>query len=116
MGIKRSALALLAAAAIGVLLAAASSTPAHAEFAIAVAPPRFELEAKPGEHLRRTLEISNAGGRTSNLSVKTADWVYRPDGAVDFVDALASGSCRPWVVIERREVVVAAGRSHRFRF
>ena len=31
-------------------------------------------------------------------------------------DALAPGSCRPWVAIERRDIVVPAGGRYRYRF
>ncbi|HVZ43446.1 MAG TPA: hypothetical protein VHA82_06505 [Ramlibacter sp.] len=98
------------------LLAGAAAKPARAEFAIAVAPPRFELDAKPGERIRRTLDITNAGSAPAKLTVRTADWVYGQDGGVTFLEPLSPGSCRPWVAIERREVTVGAGRNYRFRF
>jgi len=35
---------------------------------------------------------------------------------VQLSDALAPGSCRPWVAIERREITVPAGGRYRYRF
>jgi len=90
--------------------------PARADFAVALSPPRFELETKAGTVLRNTLEISNAGKEPVRLSVRTADWVFRPDGSVEFFDPLQPGSCRPWVAIERREVTVRPGRPYKLRF
>jgi hypothetical protein len=90
--------------------------PAHSEFAVAISPPRFELEAKPGQLLRQTMEIANGAARTGTYTLKTADWTYAPDGTVSFNDELAPGSCRPWVAIERRELTVTPGRPYRFRF
>lgn len=89
---------------------------ASAEFAVAISPPRFELEAKAGELVRQTMEITNGAAQPAALSIKTADWTYEPDGAVNFREDLAPGSCRPWVTIERRELTVVAGRPYRFRF
>ena len=89
---------------------------AHAEFAVAVSPPRFVLQAKPGELLRRTIDITNAAGTASTYAVKTADWTYGQDGSVSFSEELSPGSCRPWVAIERRQLTVQSGRPYRFRF
>lgn len=89
---------------------------ANAEFAVAISPPRFELEAKAGDVLRQTMEITNGSAQAAALSLKTADWTYEQDGAVNFKEELAPGSCRPWVTIERRELTVTAGRPYRFRF
>jgi hypothetical protein len=101
-------------AACGALLAV--HTAARADFAVALSPPRFELETKAGAVVRHTLEISNAGKEAVRLSVRTADWVFQPDGSVEFFDALQPGSCRPWVAIERREVTVRPERPYKLRF
>jgi P pilus assembly chaperone PapD len=101
------------------LLALALALPAFgasAEFAIAISPPRYELEAKAGELVRQTMEITNASAQPAALTVKTADWTYEQDGGVTFHDELAPGSCRPWVTIERRQLTVVAGRPYRYRF
>ncbi|MDM0076223.1 hypothetical protein QTH90_17580 [Variovorax sp. J2P1-59] len=89
---------------------------AFAQFALAVSPPRFELSAKPGASLREVIELSQVDARPGNYSVRTADWTFKPDATVEFIDALTPGSCRPWVAIERKEVVAAPGRPYRFRF
>lgn len=89
---------------------------AQADFSFAISPPRFELAAKPGERLRQTIEITNASAAPASLLIRTADWTFRGDDTVVFADELAAGSCRPWVAIERRELVVPAGMPYRFRF
>lgn len=98
------------------LALAFAALPAAAEFAVAISPPRFELEAKAGDVLRQMMEITNAGARPGVYSVKTADWTYEQDGTVNFREELGPGSCRPWVAIERRELTVTPGRPYRFRF
>ena len=89
---------------------------AFAQFALAVSPPRFELKAKPGAAIREVIELSQIDARAGSYTVRTADWTFKPDATVDFIDPLAPGSCRPWVAIERKEVTVTPGRPYRFRF
>ena len=86
------------------------------EFALAVSPPRFEFELKPGERSRQVLEITNASAAASSFSIRTADWSLGLDNSVRFYEELQPDSCRPWVLIERRELTVAGGRPYRFRF
>ncbi|MDB5945444.1 MAG: hypothetical protein JWQ33_470 [Ramlibacter sp.] len=93
-----------------------AGAPAYAEFALAISPPRFELEAKAGQVLRQTVEITNGGARAGTYTLKTADWTYGMDGGVNFSDELTAGSCRPWVAIERRELTITPGKPYRFRF
>lgn len=97
-------------------LSGVATTAAAADFAVAVSPPRFELQMKPGERTRQILEITNSATRASSFKVKTADWTLAADGSVVFEDALRVGSCRPWVTLERRELTVQSGRPYRFRF
>lgn len=85
-------------------------------FAAMVSPPRFELSVKPGETVRQVVEITNADGRPATYNLRTADWTLDANAAVQLSDALAPGSCRPWVAIERREIMVPAGGRYRFRF
>ena len=85
-------------------------------FAAMVSPPRFELMVKPGETTRQVVEITNADGRPAAYRLRTADWTLDPNAAVQLSDALAPGSCRPWVAIERREITVSAGGRYRYRF
>jgi hypothetical protein len=89
---------------------------AAGEFALAVSPPRFELELKPGERSRQVIEITNASPASASFGIKTADWRLGADNAATFFDELQPGSCRPWVAIERRELIMAGGRPYRFRF
>lgn len=95
---------------------AVSTCAAHANFSFAISPPRFEIAAKPGERVRQTIEITNASAAPATLLIRTADWTFRSDDTVVFVDDLAAESCRPWVAIERRELVVAPRTPYRFRF
>lgn len=96
------------------LLAAHAS--AQADFALGISPPRFEIEAKPGETLRQAMTITNGGSRGGTFKVSTADWSLAQNGTVTFTDELSPESCRPWVAIERRSVNMAAGGQYRFRF
>src|SRR5450755_4444406 len=90
-------------AVLGVLLCAA----AHAQgFAALVSPPRFELAAKSGKTVRSVIEVSNRSTAPARYLIHTADWSLLPDFSVNFHDDLQEGSCRPWVAIERPEVVV----------
>jgi hypothetical protein len=87
-----------------------------AEFALGVSPPRFELQGRSGQVLRQALTLSNGSSRMASFQVSTADWRLAADGTVTFSEALAEGSCRPWVAIERRDLKVAPGGQYRFRF
>lgn len=87
-----------------------------AGFAVSVSPPRFELEVKPAEKSRQIIEITNAANQASSFKIKTADWSLANDGSVIFQDELTPQSCRPWVVLERLQLVVPANRPYRFRF
>jgi hypothetical protein len=85
-------------------------------FAALVSPPRFELSAKPAEKLRQVMEITNASAQGAKYRLRTTDWSLDAAGSVKFDETLASGSCRPWVAIESRQVSVAAGAKYRYRF
>jgi hypothetical protein len=98
-------------------LGASLQSPVHAQgFAALVSPPRFELSAKPGKTLRSVIEISNRSTGPGKYIVHTADWDLSPDYGVNFHDDLQPGSCRPWVSIERPEVVVPGAGTLRYRF
>lgn len=109
--VQRCAAGLLGLASTLIVPEAAAS-----EFALAVSPPRFELELKPGERSRQVMEITNASAASTSFTIKTADWRLGMDNSVTFSDDLQPGSCRPWVAIERRELTMAGGRPYRFRF
>lgn len=98
------------------LLLAAVLPAARSEFAVAISPPRFELQAKGGQVLRQAMEITNGARTPGHYRVHTADWTYAADGTVSFDEQLKPGSCRPWVALERRELTVQPGRPYRFRF
>jgi hypothetical protein len=93
-----------------------ASGAAAGEFALAVSPPRFELELKPGERSRQVMEITNASATSTSFTIRTADWLLGMDNSVTFSDELQPGSCRQWIAIERRELTMAGGRPYRFRF
>ena len=85
-------------------------------FAALVSPPRFELAAKPGKTLRGVIEVSNRSTAPAKYLIHTADWTLAADFSVSFQDDLQPGSCRPWVAIERPEVVIPGGGVLRYRF
>ncbi|MDX2220383.1 MAG: hypothetical protein SF172_15305 [Burkholderiales bacterium] len=93
------------------------SPPAAAQFAAYVIPARFELNTQPGNIVKEVLEIGNDDIKGADYTVKTADWILRPDAGVDFnTDDLAPDSCRPWVRLERLTVRVAGKGKRRYRF
>jgi fimbrial chaperone protein len=85
-------------------------------FAALVSPPRFELSSEGGKTLRRVFEISNRSTAPSKYTIHTADWSLSPDFSVNFREELQPGSCRPWVALERPEVVVPGAGTLRYRF
>lgn len=93
------------------------SSPALAgDFALSLAPPRFELAAQPGQTVRGVAELANAADTAADLSFETAEWELTPDGGVIISNPLKPGSCRPWVAIERRQTVLQAKAQLRYRF
>jgi len=98
-------------------LGAALPASLHAQgFAALVSPPRFELASKPGKTLRSVIEISNRSTTPGRYLVHTADWELSSDFSVTFHDDLRPDSCRPWVAIERPEIVVPGAGTQRYRF
>jgi hypothetical protein len=85
-------------------------------FAALVSPPRFELAGKPGKTLRSVIQVSNRAATPGHYRFHTADWSFSQDFNVSFQDELQPGSCRPWVAIERPDVVVPGGGTLRYRF
>ncbi|MBS0375228.1 MAG: hypothetical protein JSR73_11660 [Proteobacteria bacterium] len=103
----------------GCLCLAVLAAPAQVRaqgFAALVSPPRFELASAPGKSLRGAFEISNRSTAAARYHVRTADWSLGQDFSVSFQEDLQPGSCRPWVAIERPEVVVPGAGSVRYRF
>lgn len=90
---------------------------AAAQFAAFVTPARFELQARPGQVLRESLEIGNDDLGAADFSVRTSDWTLNRDSGVEFrPDILAPDTCRPWVRIERHALKVGGKAKRRFRF
>jgi len=81
-----------------------------------VSPPRFEINATPGARARHVVEISNASSQPARYKIRTADWTFGADASVTFHDDLQAGSCRPWVAIERGELLIPGGARVRYRF
>lgn len=100
-----------------VTLFALVAPPATAQgFSTLISPPRVETTIKAGQTTRQVLEISQVGPIAGKLRVYTSDWTLNANGGVDFVDDLRTGSCRPWVALERRELSVGGNAKARFRF
>ena len=102
--------------ALALLLVTPSTTTAEG-FSVLVAPPRYELKAKPGDVVREQLSINNPGNQPVTFLMRTADWDLTEDGAATFHPAaLLPGSCRPWMRIERHEIRLPAQGKKRYRF
>lgn len=109
----RASLAVAGALLAGVV---ASSDARAGAFAAAATPSRFELEAKAGEVVSRTLEIHHVGGDSVDYVLRSADWSLGEDKGLEFFDALQPGSCRPWLRLERRKVTLPARSRRKLRF
>ena len=66
--------------------------------------------------LRSVIEVSNRSTAPGRYAIHTADWTLGRDYSVSFHDELQPDSCRPWVSLERPEVVVPGGSTVRYRF
>lgn len=107
-----TAVRLMLATLAGLLPVAASAQ----GFSVLVSPPRFEAAARPGETYRNVIEITNVSEQPGRYRLHTADWTLDAAGAAQFSEALAPGSCRPWVGIEAPEITVAPNAKRRYRF
>ncbi|HEX7803041.1 MAG TPA: hypothetical protein VF471_09820 [Pseudoxanthomonas sp.] len=85
-------------------------------FSALVSPPRIEDNAKAGETYRDVIEITNVSDKAAHYTVKTADWTLQSDNTVQFSEALAPGSCRPWVGVEAGELNMGPNAKKRYRF
>ena len=85
-------------------------------FEVAVSPSRFEVTANAGKRLGQSIEIQNVGATPTEVSLRTLDWTYSPDGNITYYDELLPNSCRPWVTLERTSLTVAAKNKKSFRF
>jgi hypothetical protein len=111
---KRSSRALAQVLALTAALHAGSL--AAAGFAAIASPPRFELSGKAGDTVRDVLEISNADTEPGNYRLFTNDWTLDASGGANFQDELAAGSCRPWVALERRSILLNPSVARKVRF
>jgi hypothetical protein len=102
---------------MSVLIAPWALSPAHAAgFAAVVSPPRFEITGRAGTTLRQVFSLTNGSNTTAKFRLHTADFTLGADYGVIFQDALAAGSCRPWVALERAQVPLPPGATIRYRF
>ncbi|NOR40088.1 MAG: hypothetical protein GQ537_02620 [Gammaproteobacteria bacterium] len=86
-------------------------------FSVLVAPPRFELQANPGDTVRDHVEITNPGDSPITFLMRTADWDMTEEGKTTFYPPeLQPGSCRPMVRIERHKIRLPAKGKKRYRF
>jgi fimbrial chaperone protein len=106
----------LRATALPLALAATGTAAFAAPFEIAISPSRFELASKSGTRLGQSLDIHNLGAAPTEVSLRTIDWSYSPEGNIGYHDELLPGSCRPWVTLERRSLSVPARSKKSFRF
>lgn len=82
-----------------------------------ISPSKFELRAKPGQVLRDTVTVLNAGENPSEFRFRTVDWRLNDMNGVDYIeDELPEGSCRPWVRLERKAVMIRPGGQKKYRF
>ncbi len=103
----------------GGLAATGASLPCAADaqgFALYVAPPRIEAQVKAGETHRQVIDLQHSGPQAGRFRIFTNDWTLKADNSVQFGDALAPGSCRPWVALERRELKIDPNGRYRYRF
>jgi hypothetical protein len=85
-------------------------------FAASASPSRYELQAKAGEVVSRTLELQHISNEASEYVIRSADWSLTEDRGLEFFDALQPGSCRPWVRLERKTVKIEPRSRRKFRF
>jgi hypothetical protein len=97
-------------------LGLALAGPSAYAFSALVSPPRVELKVKPGQTVREVIEINHVARTPGKYRIYTNDWVFGKDYSVQFNEALATNSCRPWVSLERREVNLPPQGKLRYRF
>lgn len=85
-------------------------------FEVAISPSRFELSGRNTQRIGQSMDIQNLGSSATEVSVRTIDWSYSPEGHITYHDELLPSSCRPWVTLERKLVRVPARGKAIFRF
>lgn len=102
---------------IAVMLTMLSGTAVAQGFSAGIAPSKFELAAKPGDVIRDTVLIMNAGNKSAGFSLRTSDWDITDNQGLEYSeDDLTEGSCRPWVRLERRDLTIRPSGQKRYRF
>ncbi|MGE0310317.1 MAG: hypothetical protein AB7P21_01660 [Lautropia sp.] len=109
--------ALRAMVALAALAIATAPAAARADgFSAAATPSRFELEAKAGQVLSRTIELQHVGTTESEYLLRSADWSLGEERGLEFFAGLQAGSCRPWLRLERKTVRLRPNEKRRIRF
>jgi fimbrial chaperone protein len=99
------------------VIALSTGSPAFSgPFEIAASPSRFEISGKSGVRIGQSLDIYNVGKLPAEVALRTLDWSYSADGNISYHDELQPNSCRPWVALERKTVVVNPSSKRIFRF
>lgn len=99
------------------LIAYSSSVSSYAApFEIAVAPSRLELTAKSATRLGQSLQLQNVGKQASKLNIHTLDWTFSAQGDIQYYEELLPNSCRPWVTLERNNLVIPPQGKRSLRF
>jgi hypothetical protein len=101
---------------IGAALLLLPGLAAAAPFELAVTPSRFVLTGKPAARLGQSLDLHNLASSATEVAMRTIDWSYSEDGRITYHDELLPGSCRPWVLLERRSISLPARSKKSFRF
>lgn len=83
--------------ALAVSVAALCNPVAHAvPFEIAISPSRFELSGRNTQRIGQSMDIQNLGGTATEVSVRTIDWTYSPEGHITYHDdALLPAAAAP---------------------
>ncbi len=103
-----------AAAALAVAIAPGASRADG--FSAAATPSRFELEAKAGQVLSRSIELQHVGAKDSEYALRSADWTLGEERGLEFFSELQPGSCRPWLRLERKTVKMRPNEKRKIRF
>ncbi|MFH2019599.1 MAG: hypothetical protein ABII80_03240 [bacterium] len=79
------------------------------EVSLVVSPPRYDLEAQPGETLQKTIKITNNSDRELILRAFVIDFIVTDDAGTPVkVDVNASGRylASPWFTLDKQEIVI----------
>ena len=106
----------LTAATLGLLTYCSAVSSYAAPFEIAVAPSRLELNAKSAARLGQSLQLQNVGKQASKLSIRTLDWTFSEKGDIQYYEELRPNSCRPWITLERNNLVLPPQSKRSLRF